>query len=961
MLELISIKKKYITKAGDTQALDDVSLRFEETGLVFITGKSGSGKTTLLNVIGGLDGFDSGEIRLNGKSFAHFTDVDFDSYRNTFVGFVFQEYNLLPEYSVQKNVDIALELQGKNADAEYIKQLFESVEIEGLENRKPNQLSGGQKQRVAIVRALIKNPQIILADELTGALDSTTGEQVIQILKKLSKEKLVIVVSHDLELAERYADRMIKIADGKIVEDITLNEAELQGNLYQTEGNLTVKQPSVLTHEENEILLRAIKENQKITFTDKITVRERADTVEPEQKPAQDVNLINSKMKLGSAMSLGVKSLWTKPLRLIITVLLSVVAFAVFGLFDAIASYNNAKVITSLLREGAYDALPVYATYNDEYYDNTQLKISQSQIQDLTETTGYTFRGVYDLIDTDVVRSNSDRKGFNASVEIDELPVETSTKPNGWAYYTRSLNGIVVFDGAEVVKQKLDGQTVNVIDPQGFNYKILYGEYPTYPAFIENDDGTTTEVLQIAISSYVADSIRFWSKSNETYADFIGRTIKLGENTYTITAIVDCGKIPEKYNALKNNVETTLKQDFTTYLYSSCYLNVFAPTGLVERLRANNDRTVNYYADYKNTVQSLSIDGIESNFCGRYYNVAEIDVDKYLFFDETKSALGEGEALISVNDLRVEYAVQDLKSTGDLQTVEYLKNAIYALHVSGDAIPRDKLTDFCNYLEDIREKNDGLSGACKTLQIQSRKTNGSMLLNEGTLKIVGVYFGVNTDTDTKNSFISKIEPLVVASQSFSALNICAEQGIYSRALAPIVKNRTGESVMGLKMDQTVGVNYNWFGNSILETVSAEREMIDQVLNLVLYIAIALAVFSVFMLFNYISISISSKQQTIGILRTLGANKKNIFVMFITEALIISLINGIFACLLGYFGCMFINTYLVDTMNLTLNIAMFDVRQVFIISIGSIITGVLSSLVPIIKIAKKKPVELIRAS
>ena len=218
MLEVKHLVKTYSPKGGVTvRALDDVSIVFPEKGMVFLLGKSGSGKSTLLNVAGGLDKADCGEIIVKGKSSNDFSASDFDSYRNTCVGFVFQEYNLLSEFSVEQNVALALELQNKKNDKAAVNALLERVDLKGLGRRKPSTLSGGQKQRVAIARALIKEPEIIMADEPTGALDSTTGRQILDTFKKLSKEKLVVIVSHDREFAEHYADRIIELADGKIV------------------------------------------------------------------------------------------------------------------------------------------------------------------------------------------------------------------------------------------------------------------------------------------------------------------------------------------------------------------------------------------------------------------------------------------------------------------------------------------------------------------------------------------------------------------------------------------------------------------------------------------------------------------------------------------------------------------------------------------------------------------------
>lgn len=184
MLQLKDVKKIYTTKAGEVHALNGVSITFPSTGLVFITGKSGCGKTTLLNVIGGLDGIDEGEIYIQDKQFSTFSAKEYDSYRNTFVGFVFQEYNLLSEFTVEYNIKIAMELQGREMDEEALDKLLKDVGIEDLKNRKPSELSGGQRQRVAIARALVKEPRIIMADEPTGALDGATGIQVLDTDRK---------------------------------------------------------------------------------------------------------------------------------------------------------------------------------------------------------------------------------------------------------------------------------------------------------------------------------------------------------------------------------------------------------------------------------------------------------------------------------------------------------------------------------------------------------------------------------------------------------------------------------------------------------------------------------------------------------------------------------------------------------------------------------------------------------
>ena len=221
MLRLENIKKDYVTGDSKVEALKGITLQFRKNEFVSILGQSGCGKTTLLNIIGGLDRYTSGDLVINGKSTKEFKDRDWDSYRNHSVGFVFQTYNLIPHQSILANVELALTLSGVSK-SERRKKAIKALEDVGLKeqiNKKPNQLSGGQMQRVAIARALVNDPEMILADEPTGALDTKTSVQVMEILKKIAKDRLIIMVTHNPDLAEKYSSRIIKILDGKIIDD----------------------------------------------------------------------------------------------------------------------------------------------------------------------------------------------------------------------------------------------------------------------------------------------------------------------------------------------------------------------------------------------------------------------------------------------------------------------------------------------------------------------------------------------------------------------------------------------------------------------------------------------------------------------------------------------------------------------------------------------------------------------
>lgn len=301
MIELKNIQKTYKSKkAKNTVALKDISIKFPEKGLVFILGKSGSGKSTLLNILGGLDKYDSGDLIINEKSTKNFSNKEYDAYRNTHIGFIFQDFNLLENYSIEKNISLSLELKNEKVDKNNIREILKIVGLEGFEKRKTNELSGGQKQRVAIARALIKNPNVILADEPTGNLDSVTGKQIFELLKQLSKEKLVVIVSHDNENAEKYADRIIELKDGIIINDTD-------------------------------------KEQDKLQNTEKF-------------------NLISAKLPFKYSLKMGLGNLIHKKIKLLFTIILTAFAVTCLGVMISATSFNMTEEhIKTLVKNDEYE------------------------------------------------------------------------------------------------------------------------------------------------------------------------------------------------------------------------------------------------------------------------------------------------------------------------------------------------------------------------------------------------------------------------------------------------------------------------------------------------------------------------------------------------------------------------------------------------------------------------------
>ena len=246
MLKLKDIRKNYPAGDGEVEALKGINLEFRQSEFVSILGPSGCGKTTMLNIIGGLDNYTSGDLIINGRSTKNFKYRDWDGYRNHSVGFVFQSYNLIPHQTVLENVELALTLSGvsKKERKKRAKEALEKVGLGNQLNKRPNQMSGGQMQRVAIARAIVNDPEIILADEPTGALDTKTSVQVMDILKEISKDRLVIMVTHNPELAEEYSDRIVKVLDGKVLSDsnpLDKNETAIEQSFEKTRNKLYYK------------------------------------------------------------------------------------------------------------------------------------------------------------------------------------------------------------------------------------------------------------------------------------------------------------------------------------------------------------------------------------------------------------------------------------------------------------------------------------------------------------------------------------------------------------------------------------------------------------------------------------------------------------------------------------------------------------------------------------------------
>lgn len=351
MLKLVNISKDYIVGNTTVNALKGVCVTFRENEFVSILGASGCGKTTLLNIVGGLDKYSAGDLMINGVSTKKFKSKDWDSYRNHSIGFVFQNYNLINHLTILKNVELALTISGVGRK-ERKDRAIEALTAVGLEeqiNKKPNQLSGGQMQRVAIARAIVNNPQILLADEPTGALDSKTSVQIMEILKEISKNRLIIMVTHNPELADEYSTRIIKLADGEIVDDsnpYNVEESEqpkTEISVEKQENEKTSEEVAFVAAAENEVTadLESPRKNDSVSpDAEAETYGETAENGSKKKK-SKKVKPPKTSMSYFTALSLSLRNLMTKKGRTIVTAIAGSIGILGIGLVLSISNGFN--------------------------------------------------------------------------------------------------------------------------------------------------------------------------------------------------------------------------------------------------------------------------------------------------------------------------------------------------------------------------------------------------------------------------------------------------------------------------------------------------------------------------------------------------------------------------------------------------------------------------------------------
>lgn len=900
MLETRELVKIYKPKKGvPVTALDRISLKFPDKGMVFLLGKSGSGKSTLLNVLGGLDKYDGGEIIINGVSSKNFTQQHFDSYRNTYVGFIFQEYNVLDEFTVGANIALAIELQNRKASDAEINGILKEVDLEGFGARKPNELSGGQKQRVAIARALVKNPRIIMADEPTGALDSNTGRQVFDTLKKLSAEKLVIVVSHDREFAEQYADRIIELSDGHVISDVELDTADnaddtketlsFSGNVIEIPGgyHLTEEDRAAINEYIQKLASQPAHMNIKAASLHKF---KNTDISKIADRDGSGFKLIKSKLPLKNAFKIGAAGLKYKKFRLVMTILLSCISFGLFGLSDTFGAYNHIETCTNSLVDSGVKYLSVAKSKKvgegaGEYWKTYGYGISDKNLSEISEGVGSKMHGVFKPMNGNL--------SFES--QIDPAAKLTETEYN---IYSAAFSGFAEIDSG-------------VISDMGF--KLLAGTLP---------DGGKDE---IAVSEYIYEVFKkagytdgtasVYEKIN-SYTDLLEKTLTLDGVKYTITAIVDTNFDIDRYKSLTEKkdyqsnadkmIDFVLYNEYATasaYSYAGIAMVGAGHIGKMVAAEPPMTAITEGFISFSGTGGDY---GVDSQYMAR---LDDIKGESIIWLDGEKKTLGEKEIIATADALQV-----------------YTEDG--------------QITDYAEFF-----KNNNTLSAWEYNFTDDKNTDG--------YKLVGII-----DNSAEDSG-SKLSSTVVASDSLFERFTDGADNIYDFAVGAMPQDKDAlRSAVSYCYREDSNVRYQ-IQNSVTYELDSVNEVLKVLSKYFFWIGVGFAAFAALMLANFIGTSISYKKQEIGILRAIGSRSNDVFRIFFAESFIIAMINFVLSAAGVFTATALINYLLRRNVGILITVLNFGVRQIVLLLAVSILVAFLASFLPVRRIASKRPIDAIR--
>ena len=894
MLELNDIKKDYVSSSTTVSALKGINLRFRDCEFVSILGQSGCGKTTMLNIIGGLDKYTSGDLKINGVSTKNYKDRDWDFYRNNSIGFVFQSYNLIPHQTVLSNVELALTLSGVSK-AERKKRAIEALEKVGLGeqiHKKPNQMSGGQMQRVAIARALVNNPDILLADEPTGALDTETSVQIMELLKEISKDRLIIMVTHNPELAKDYSTRIVRLLDGVITDD---------SNPYSLE--------------DMEVDIRA-KEAAKVKASEKKTKKSGK-----KQKTS---------MSFFTALSLSFNNLMTKKTRTILTAFAG--SIGIIGIAMILSISNGIQLYIDRVQRDTLSSYPI--TLQAESIDISSMVTSMTGNSDSEEHEDkskiYSNDIMGDMINTMVkeVKSNnlsefkkyienggSDIKSYVSDIQYSyDVPLNIYMKDtsNGVEQLNPSTMfdsiygegatstssamssgmGMGMFSNSSVWNQLLGNQ--QVLDEQ---YDVLAGHWP------ENYN----EVVLVVDKNNEVDDYTLYSLG-----------LKDPEEVRTLFKKMMVGESYETKKDISYTFDEILDTEFKLVMPTDMY--------------KYNDVTGTWddYSKDDKYMTNVVNNGTDIKVCGI---IRPND-------DAVSTSLSSG---IGYTAKLTEYIIEQVKNS-EIAKAQLADTSVDVF--TGVPFDNDRNTEIT--MDDVNAYMATLSPE-ESAQMQAMTSGMS---DDQILQLFSASLKARTTDATLDSNKSKLG--ITDLDTPSQIDIYATDFDSKEKVQNIIKDYN-------KLQQDDGkeenvINYTDYVGIMMSSVSTIINAISYVL--IAFVAISLIVSSIMIgIITYISVLERTKE--IGVLRSIGASKKDVSRIFNAETLIEGFVSGALGIVVTLLLCIPANALIKHLTDIS-NVAQLPVAGGVILIIISMFLTFIAGLIPAKLAAKKDPVVALRS-
>lgn len=894
MLELNDIKKDYVSGSTTVSALKGINLRFRDCEFVSILGQSGCGKTTMLNIIGGLDKYTSGDLKINGVSTKNYKDRDWDFYRNNSIGFVFQSYNLIPHQTVLSNVELALTLSGVSK-AERKKRAIEALEKVGLGeqiHKKPNQMSGGQMQRVAIARALVNNPDILLADEPTGALDTETSIQIMELLKEISKDRLIIMVTHNPELAKNYSTRIVKLLDGVITDDSDTYTLE------DMEADIRAKEAAKVKTSEKKIKKSGKKQKTSMSFF--------------------------------TALSLSFNNLMTKKTRTILTAFAG--SIGIIGIAMILSISNGIQLYIDRVQRDTLSSYPI--TLQAEAIDISSMVTSMTGNSDSEEHEDkskiYSNDIMGDMINTMVkeVKSNnlsefkkyienggSDIKSYVSDIQYSyDVPLNIYMKDtsNGVEQLNPSTMfdsiygegatstssamssgmGMGMFSNSSVWNQLLGNQ--QVLDEQ---YDVLAGHWP------ENYN----EVVLVVDKNNEVDDYTLYSLG-----------LKDPEEVRTLFKKMMVGESYETKKDISYTFDEILDTEFKLVMPTDMY--------------KYNDVTGTWddYSKDDKYMTNVVNNGTDIKVCGI---IRPND-------DAVSTSISSG---IGYTAKLTEYIIEEVKNS-EIAKAQLADTSVDVF--TGVPFDNDRNTEIT--MDDVNAYMATLSPE-ESAQMQAMTSGMS---DDQILQLFSASLKARTTDATLDSNKSKLG--ITDLDTPSQIDIYATDFDSKEKVQNIIKDYN-------KLQQDDGkeenvINYTDYVGIMMSSVSTIINAISYVL--IAFVAISLIVSSIMIgIITYISVLERTKE--IGVLRSIGASKKDVSRIFNAETLIEGFVSGALGIVVTLLLCIPANALIKHLTDIS-NVAQLPVAGGVILIIISMFLTFIAGLIPAKLAAKKDPVVALRS-